>query len=202
MKHLLTLCMVVLVSFTMLSQKEYDHFQIQVDGLGCPFCAYGLEKKFKEFKGLKKIVIDIESGNFEFDYPEDKKLTMDAIIDQVNKSGYTPKIAKITRFDGFEETFTASENNAAISNKNMRTIIVQGNCEMCKARIEKSVLSIAGIESAFWNKDTKELQFTGNKSVSQKEVAQQIANAGHDNELITATQEVYDNLPPCCLYKK
>lgn len=202
MKHLLTLCMVVLVGFTMLSQKEYDHFQIQVDGLGCPFCAYGLEKKFKEFKGLKKIAIDIESGNFEFDYPEDKKLTMDAIIEQVNKAGYTPKTAKITRFDGSEETFTASENNAAISNKNMRTIIVQGNCEMCKARIEKSVLTIAGIESAFWNKDTKKLQFTGSKSVSQKEVAQQIANAGHDNELITATQKVYDNLPPCCLYKK
>ena len=34
--------------------KTMDEFTVQVDGLGCPFCAYGLEKKFKEFKGIKK----------------------------------------------------------------------------------------------------------------------------------------------------
>ena len=36
------------------AQKSMDDLQVQVDGLGCPFCAYGLEKKFKEFKGCIK----------------------------------------------------------------------------------------------------------------------------------------------------
>ena len=189
------------MSISLFAQKQYDHFKIQVDGLGCPFCAYGLEKKFKEFKGLKQIVIDIESGNFEFDYPAEKKLLMDAVVKQVDKAGYTPKTALIQRFDGSEETFLATKNSNPISNKNMHTIIVQGNCEMCKARIEESVLSIAGIETAFWNKDTKELQFTENKSVSKKEVAKVIANAGHDNSLAKSPEEAYNTLPPCCLYK-
>ncbi|MFT4565961.1 MAG: mercuric ion binding protein [Saprospiraceae bacterium] len=34
-------------------KADRDNFTMQVDGLGCPFYAYGLEKKFKKFKGLK-----------------------------------------------------------------------------------------------------------------------------------------------------
>ena len=50
---------IVLLSFattSLLAQKNIkndknnpkDEVSVQVDGLGCPFCAYGLEKKMKE----------------------------------------------------------------------------------------------------------------------------------------------------------
>ena len=37
-------------------------YRLQVDGLACPFCAYGIEKKLNATKGVKAIKIDINSG--------------------------------------------------------------------------------------------------------------------------------------------
>ena len=38
------------------------HYQLRVDGLACPFCAYGIEKKLNATKGVKTIRIDINTG--------------------------------------------------------------------------------------------------------------------------------------------
>ncbi len=35
-------------------------YVIQVKGLTCPFCAYGLEKKLKKVKGVESVSIDLE----------------------------------------------------------------------------------------------------------------------------------------------
>tara|TARA_R110002110_G_scaffold129060_1_gene309069 strand:- start:2375 stop:2701 length:327 start_codon:yes stop_codon:yes gene_type:complete len=37
-------------------------YKLQVDGLACPFCAYGVEKKLNGVDGVKAIEIDIKSG--------------------------------------------------------------------------------------------------------------------------------------------
>ncbi len=41
------------------AKKQY---QLLVDGLACPFCAYGIEKKLTQTKGLENIDIDINAG--------------------------------------------------------------------------------------------------------------------------------------------
>ncbi|AXT19068.1 copper chaperone [Flavobacteriaceae bacterium AU392] len=99
-KIIMTLFLGLVSVSTIQAQKERDSFKIQVDGLGCPFCAYGLEKKFKEFKGIKNVAIDIETGDFTFTYPTEKKLTILQVEEQVKKAGYTPVTMKITRANG------------------------------------------------------------------------------------------------------
>ena len=37
-------------------------YKVKVDGLSCPFCAYGLEKKLGAVTGVQKIDVDIASG--------------------------------------------------------------------------------------------------------------------------------------------
>ena len=37
-------------------------YRLQVDGLACPFCAYGIEKQLNSIEGVKKIHTDIQSG--------------------------------------------------------------------------------------------------------------------------------------------
>jgi len=37
-------------------------YELGVDGLGCPFCAYGIEKKFSAMEDVEKIDIDLERG--------------------------------------------------------------------------------------------------------------------------------------------
>ena len=204
-KYIITI-IVSLLSFGMASaQKSIDHFQIQVDGLGCPFCAYGLEKKFKEFKGIKQVSIKIDTGDFKFTYPSDKELTMDAIITQVKKAGYTPKSAKIVRANGKEELFNVNvfplgnEEGTIVTTK---SLLVYGNCEMCKHRIEAAALSTDGVKKALWNMDTQTLELDLVKSeTSLKKVAKSIALSGHDSKEEIAKSEIYEELPLCCAYR-
>ncbi len=37
-------------------------YRLYVDGLACPFCAYGVEKKVGGLDGVEKIDIDIDGG--------------------------------------------------------------------------------------------------------------------------------------------
>ena len=37
-------------------------YKLRVDGLACPFCAYGIEKKLSAIAGVRTIDVDIASG--------------------------------------------------------------------------------------------------------------------------------------------
>jgi Cu(I)/Ag(I) efflux system membrane fusion protein len=80
---------------------------------------------------------------------------------------------------------------------------VEGNCEMCKERIETTAMSVKGVDSATWGIDNKMLHLAFNKSLTSLETVQKaIAQAGHDNGKYKAPDEVYNNLPECCLYRE
>jgi len=39
------------------------YYQLRVDGLACPFCAYGIEKQLHAIKGVEDVVTDIKTGH-------------------------------------------------------------------------------------------------------------------------------------------
>ena len=41
---------------------QTTEYKIRVDGLACPFCAYGIEKKFNKIDGVKFINMDLDKG--------------------------------------------------------------------------------------------------------------------------------------------
>ncbi len=61
-------------------------YRIRADGLACPYCAYGVEKKFKKIQGVETFSIDLEKGlvivtvaeGVELTEPQMKKLFRDA----------------------------------------------------------------------------------------------------------------------------
>lgn len=79
---------------------------------------------------------------------------------------------------------------------------VKGNCNMCKSRIEQTSQK-AGANSAHWDLEHQilELEISTEYSSFDK-ILKQIAEAGHDNERYTASEETYNNLPECCLYER
>ena len=79
---------------------------------------------------------------------------------------------------------------------------VEGSCSMCKTRIEKTAKSLGATEAS-WNSETKELsiQFDSQKTTKEN-LLKALADVGHDNELYKAPDEVYENLPGCCLYER
>lgn len=81
------------------------------------------------------------------------------------------------------------------------TFEVSGVCGMCEDRIEKS-LDISGVIMADWDRKTKDLTvvYKTNK-LSETQIHQRVADAGHDTEKVKATDEVYANLHGCCKYR-
>jgi copper chaperone CopZ len=205
-KILLIVLTVFMVVPALQAQKSYDQFEVQVDGLGCPFCAYGLEKKFKEFKGIKKVKIDIETGDFSFAYPTEKALTIEAVEKQVVKAGYTPVTGRVVRADGTIVLMkTAPKKETAVKAKNLvtKTAFVAGNCAMCEARIVKATTDLMGVATASWNKDTKMLEVSFDKKATTLDAIEKaVAEAGHDTKNHKAHSDTYDGLPGCCAYER
>jgi copper chaperone CopZ len=74
---------------------------------------------------------------------------------------------------------------------------------MCQERIETTAKTVAGVVTAKWNSGTKLLlvQFDDSKTNSDA-IQKAIALVGHDTEKHKASDEVYNKLPACCLYRK
>ncbi len=97
-------------------------------------------------------------------------------------------------------TYAQTENNTKTLTK---TFWVNGVCEMCQKRIQKAALSVNGVKLAQWDIDTKMLKVIyKTKKCSLLDIQKAIAQAGHDNAGIRATDEAYDNLHNCCHYER
>ncbi|MFN8308880.1 MAG: heavy-metal-associated domain-containing protein [Chitinophagales bacterium] len=78
---------------------------------------------------------------------------------------------------------------------------VQGNCEMCKSKIE-AALKVNGIEAAQWNPDSKILKVKFDSAViSLDSIHHLVANAGYDTDTYKADEAAYKNLANCCQYR-
>ena len=79
---------------------------------------------------------------------------------------------------------------------------VKGNCETCKARIEKAALVVKGVKTASWDQKTGVLHLDlDGKTTSVAAVSKAIAKVGHDTQFDKADVKVYNALPSCCKYK-
>jgi copper chaperone CopZ len=82
------------------------------------------------------------------------------------------------------------------------TFKVWGNCDLCKARIEKAVM-VEGVTNAEWSTKTKVLTVIFDASKTSKDaLSKKLALAGHDTEKYKAAGEVYTSLPGCCQYER
>lgn len=92
----------------------------------------------------------------------------------------------------------------ASSKKDIRTdtLHVEGNCNMCKTRIENAAL-IKGVKKAVWDKYKHQLIviYDANKTDLDK-IQKAIADVGHDTPKYKASDEVYNGLPKCCAYRE
>ena len=70
---------------------QQEQVNVRVDGLSCPFCAYGLEKQLIKLDGVENLQIDIEKGLVTFHVQEGKSIPEEEINEAIKKAGFTPK---------------------------------------------------------------------------------------------------------------
>ncbi len=73
-------------SMVLSAGTQYD---LRVDGLSCPFCAYGIEKKLKKTKGVDAVEIDLEQGVVVVNTEEGVKLSEAQFKQLVKDAGFT-----------------------------------------------------------------------------------------------------------------
>ena len=64
---------------------------IRVDGLSCPFCAYGLEKHLKKIAGVEGVDINMKSGKAVVHLKPGTRVNDAALNEAVQKAGFTAR---------------------------------------------------------------------------------------------------------------
>ena len=82
--------------FIRTANAEIKSIAVSVDGLTCPFCAYGIEKKIMRLKGVKEIKILLNAGTVTLKCAENKNPAFADIRSAVKDAGFTPRLMKIT----------------------------------------------------------------------------------------------------------
>ena len=100
--------------------------------------------------------------------------------------------------------FFISTTISAQNEKNKKSNFeVIGNCEICKKRIEKAALSLKGVKMATWDIPSNILSVTYNSNkISPDKIQSAVADVGHDTPSFKAPDNVYNELPICCIYER
>ena len=73
-----------------LASAAIEHYELNVKGLACPFCVFGVEKKLKALPGVRNVKVDLESGKARFDVAGTEPLMPQKVRDAIQDSGFTP----------------------------------------------------------------------------------------------------------------
>ena len=74
-----------------------NHYALAVDGLACPFCAYGVEKRLSAIEGVESVETDVRSGQVVVTLAEGKTLSEEVARQAVRDAGFTLRSLKRTR---------------------------------------------------------------------------------------------------------
>ncbi len=66
-----------------------ERYALEVDGLACPFCAYGIEKRLSAVDGVQNVETDIKSGLVIVSVEDGKPLTEATAKKAVEDAGFT-----------------------------------------------------------------------------------------------------------------
>jgi mercuric ion binding protein len=64
---------------------------VKLDGLSCPFCAYGLEKKLKKVAGVEKLEIKVDAGTARLTVQKGQRLSIEVVERTIKEGGFTPR---------------------------------------------------------------------------------------------------------------
>lgn len=68
---------------------EGASIRLAVNGMVCPFCAYGLEQRLKDLAGVDEVLVQVSDGLVQIRTMEGRELTDEALTDTVKKAGFS-----------------------------------------------------------------------------------------------------------------
>lgn len=71
------------------AHAQIENVKVQVKGLGCPFCVYGLEKQLKNVEGVENVSTDLKKGEVTLQYNSNAPFSTARIERAVTEGGFT-----------------------------------------------------------------------------------------------------------------
>lgn len=115
-----------------ISQAQIDSLTVVVEGMSCPFCAYGVEKRLKKVDGVKSVEIDMKDGTATLTAKEGQSINISQVPTAIKKTGFTLGTIKVSavgkilwderqgftlQVGGFEQGFLISDLKDAMREK-------------------------------------------------------------------------------------
>ncbi len=72
-------------------QIDKPDITLEVGGLACPFCAYGIEKRLKKIEGLAEVSVLLEEGTVELKMKDGATVSEDRLKKAVKEAGFEVK---------------------------------------------------------------------------------------------------------------
>ncbi len=88
-KRIWTTFLVMVLLWPAVAMAGALQYKLRVDGLACPFCAYGIEKKLKHTQGVKGVAVDINAGIVMVTMADGATMTKDQAHRIVKDAGFT-----------------------------------------------------------------------------------------------------------------
>ena len=89
------LSFIICLASISLAQAQLRTLTVYVDGMACPFCAYGIEKKLKRVEGVKSLYIDINAGTATLRAEEGRSVNLGQVPQAVRDSGFTAREMRV-----------------------------------------------------------------------------------------------------------
>ena len=69
---------------------------VVVEGMSCPFCAFGVEKRLKKVQGVGSIEVNMDTGSAAMSASEGESIDFSSLPEAIRKAGFTPGPVDIT----------------------------------------------------------------------------------------------------------
>ena len=80
---------ILALTWSVVALAAGTQYQMRVDGLACPYCAYGIEKKLNAIDGVEKIDVDLENGLVIVNVIEGVKLSDEQMTQLFDDAGFS-----------------------------------------------------------------------------------------------------------------
>jgi copper chaperone CopZ len=91
MKKIMWILLLLLAGWVTAAVAAGQSYQIQVDGLACPFCTYGIEKELSRIDNVENVETRLKDGVVIVTMVEGAVLDEQTARNAIEKAGFTPR---------------------------------------------------------------------------------------------------------------
>ncbi len=87
--RLFAVAMTAAVLYAGAAFADDTHYLVQVDGMNCPFCAYGIEKQLEKLDGVENVETELALGQVSVEVADGVTLSEETVREVIRDAGFT-----------------------------------------------------------------------------------------------------------------